>query len=122
MHLLLRLLVNALAFYLIAMYVPGFHVANFTAAIIAAVIFGVVNAIVRPLVLLITLPFTILTLGIFVLIVNALMFWLTAWIAPGVRVDGFGPAFVGAIIMMIVSFLTSQLFRSEPQAGVARRS
>jgi putative membrane protein len=121
MHLLLRLLVNAVAFYLIAMYLPGFHVASFTSALIAALIFGVVNAIVRPLLLLITLPLTVLTLGIFVLVVNALMFWLTAWIAPGVRVDGFGPAFIGAIIMMIVSFLTSQLFKSETARAATPR-
>ena len=119
MHLLLRLLVNAVAFYLIARYVPGFHVASFTAAIIAALIFGIVNAIVRPLVLLITLPLTILTLGIFVLIVNALMMWLTASIAPGFRVDGFTPAFIGALVMMIVSFLTTQLFKSEETTKLA---
>lgn len=121
MHLLLRLLVNAVAFYLIAMYVPGFHVSSFTAAIIAAIIFGVVNAIVRPFVLLITLPFSIITLGIFVLIVNALMFWLTAWLSPGVRVDGFWPAFIGAIIMMVVGMLTSAVFKSETAANAAVR-
>ena len=122
MHFLVRLIVNAIAFYLIAMYVPGFHVANFAAAIIAALIFGIVNAIVRPIVLLITLPFTIITLGLFVLIVNALMFWLTSWLAPGVRVDGFGPAFIGAMIMMIVSFVTSQIFKSQAETRVVPRS
>ena len=121
MLLLLRLLINALTFYLIAMYVPGFHVADFKAAIIAAIIFGVVNALIRPVVLLISLPFTILTLGIFVLVVNALMFWLTALIAPGVRVDDFKAAFIGALIMMIVSFLTTQIFKSEDTTRVAPR-
>ncbi|HEV3153115.1 MAG TPA: phage holin family protein [Candidatus Baltobacteraceae bacterium] len=121
MHLVLRLLVNAVAFYLIARYVPGFHVANFTAALIAALIFGIVNAILRPIVLLVSLPFTILTLGIFVLIVNALMFWLTALISPGVHVDDFKAAFIGALIMMIVSFLTTQIFKSEDTTRVATR-
>lgn len=121
MHLLLRLLINALAFYLIARFVPGFHVSSFTAALIAALIFGVVNAIVRPLVILITLPLTILTLGIFILIVNALMIWLTALIAPGLRIDGFMPAFIGGIIMMVVSMITSHLFKSESERPAARR-
>lgn len=113
MNFILRLLINALAFYAIARYVPGFHVSNFTAALIASFIFGIVNAIVRPLVLLITLPLTILTLGIFVLIVNALMIWLTALVAPGLRIDGFEPAFIGGLIMLVVSLLTSHLLKSE---------
>ena len=122
MHFLIRLIINAIAFYLIALYLPGFHVANFTSALIAALIFGLVNAIVRPIVLLITLPFTIVTLGLFVLIVNAAMFWLTARIAPGVRIDGFGPAFLGALIMLVVSFLTSQAFKGQPQTTATPRT
>jgi len=119
MHLIIRLIVNAVAFYLIATYVPGFHVASFTAALIAAIIFGIVNAIIRPIVLLITLPLTLVTLGLFIIIVNALMFWLTAYLAPGFKVDGFGPALEGAIIMMIVSFIVSHLFKSEDERRVA---
>lgn len=113
MNLIIRLIINAIAFYLIAIYVPGFHIASFTTAIIAAVIFGLVNAIIRPLVLLLTLPATILTLGLFIIIVNALMFWLTVWITPGFKVDGFVPALIGAVIMMIVSLLTNHLFKAE---------
>ncbi len=112
----MRLLINALAFYAIARFVPGFHVSSFTSAIVAAVIFGIVNAIVRPLVLLVTLPLTIVTLGIFVLIVNALMIWLTAILAPGVHIDSFEAAFAGGLIMLIVSLLTSHLFKSETRS------
>ena len=119
MHLIIRLIINAIAFYLIAMYLPGFHVASFTSALIAAIIFGLVNAIVRPLVLLITLPLNIITLGLFTLVINALMFWFTAWISPGVKVDGFGPAFIGALIMMIVSFIVSYLFKATKQPRIA---
>lgn len=118
MHFIIRLLINAIAFYLIAKYVPGFHVASFTSAVIAALIFGIVNAIVRPILLLLTLPFTIITLGLFVLVINALMFWLTAWIAPGFHVDGFVPAFIGAVIMMIVSYITTQIFKAEREPVV----
>ncbi|MDQ2873086.1 MAG: phage holin family protein [Candidatus Eremiobacteraeota bacterium] len=113
MNLIIRLIINAIAFYLIAMYVPGIHANSFTAALIAAIIFGIVNAIIRPLLLLITLPLTVITLGLFIIVVNALMFWLTAAIAPGFHVYGFVPALEGAIIMMIVSFIVSHLFKSE---------
>ncbi|HET9095132.1 MAG TPA: phage holin family protein, partial [Candidatus Baltobacteraceae bacterium] len=61
MHFLLRLIINGIVFYLIAMYVPGIHANSFGAAVLAAFIFGIVNAIIRPIVLLLTLPFTILT-------------------------------------------------------------
>jgi putative membrane protein len=119
MHLIIRLIINAIAFYLIATYVPGIHVASFTAALIAAIIFGVINAIIRPLVLLITLPLTVVTLGLFIIIINALMFWLTAYIAPGFKVDGFGPALEGAVIMMIVSFIVSHVFKSTQEPRTA---
>ncbi|PZR56736.1 MAG: hypothetical protein DLM50_07860 [Candidatus Meridianibacter frigidus] len=115
MHLLIRLIINAIVFYLIARYLPGFHIVSFTAAIVAAVIFGLVNAIIRPIVLLITLPINIITIGLFTIIVNALMFWLTAWISPGFKIDGFRYALEGAIIMMIVSFILSQMFTSGAQ-------
>lgn len=118
MQLLIRLIVNAIAFYLIALYVPGFHISGFTAAIIAAIIFGLVNAIIRPIVLLLSLPATILTLGLFIFIVNALLFWLTVWITPGFKVDGFVPALIGSIIMTIVSVLTNHLLKAET-AGTA---
>lgn len=113
MGFILRLLITAIVFYFLPYFIPGIHVANATAAIVAALIFGLVNAIVRPIVLLLTLPATILTLGLFIIVVNALMFWLTAYIAPGFKVDGFGPALWGAIVMMIVGFVVSHLFRDE---------
>jgi putative membrane protein len=122
MHLIIRLLINAIAFYLIALYVPGFHVASFTAAIIAALIFGIVNAIVRPLVLLLTLPFTIVTLGLFIFVVNALMIWLTAWLSPGVKIDGFVPALIGAVIMMVVGYITNHLFKSASESRAVQRT
>jgi len=112
MHLLIRLLVNALAFWLIAKFVPGIHMAGMWTPIIAAIIFGIVNAIVRPLILLLTLPLTVVTLGLFIIIVNALMFWLVTIITPNFKVDGFGPALIGAIIMMIVSYIVTHIFKS----------
>ncbi|MFN2450034.1 MAG: phage holin family protein [Candidatus Baltobacteraceae bacterium] len=113
MNFLIRLFITAIVFYLLPRFVPGIHVAGATAALIAALIFGIVNAIIRPLVLLLTLPLTLLTLGLFVIVVNALMFMLAAWIAPGFKVDGFGPALIGAIVMMVVGFIVSHTFRDE---------
>lgn len=119
MHFLLRLLINGIVFYCLPYFVQGIHVNNFLAAIIAALIFGIVNAIIRPIVLLLSLPLTIITLGLFVIVVNALMFWLVGWISPGVRVDGFVPALIGAIVMMIVSLITNHLFRGSEAVRTA---
>jgi|SRR5579884_1089984 len=113
MHFLLRLLINGIVLYCIALYVPGVHANGLGSAVLAAFIFGIVNAVVRPIVLLLTLPLTVLTLGLFIIIVNALMFWLATWITPGFHVDGFRPALIGGIIMMIVGMITNHLFREE---------
>lgn len=121
MAFLLRLVLTALVFYLLPRFVHGIYVDNATSALIAALIFGVVNAIIRPLVLLLTLPLTVLTLGLFIIVINALMFMLTAWIAPGFRVDGFYPALIGAIVMMIVGFIVSHTFHDEPAPSRASR-
>ena len=119
MGFILRLLLTALVFYLLPKFIPGIHVDSPVAALIAAVVFGVVNAIIRPLILLLTLPITLLTLGLFIIVINALMFWLAAWITPGFRVDSFGAALIGAIVMMIVGFIASHTFRDEPTTTTA---
>ncbi len=121
MHFIIRLLVNALALWLIARYVPGFSMTGgIWTPIIAALIFGIVNALVRPLVLLLTLPISILTLGLFVIVVNALMFWLVTWLTPNFKVSGFVPALIGALIMMVVSLIVNHIFKAEeaPRATV----
>jgi putative membrane protein len=114
MHFIIRLLVNALALWLIAKYVPGFTMTgSIWTPILAALIFGIVNALVRPIVLLLTLPLTVVTLGLFIIIVNALMFWLVTWITPNFKVSGFGPALIGALIMMVVSYIVNAIFKAE---------
>lgn len=120
MHFLLRLIINGIVFYCLPYFIHGIHANGLGAAILAAFIFGIVNAIVRPVVLLLTLPFTILTLGLFIIIVNALMFWLATWIAPGFKVDGFMPALEGGIVMMIVGFITNHLLRERPVRTTAQ--
>ena len=113
MHLIIRLIINAIVFWLIAKYVPGFNPIAPGTAILAAVIFGLVNAIIRPIVLLLTLPINIVTLGLFTFIVNALMFWFTVWIVPNFTVSGFVPALEGSIIITIVSIILSHIFNAE---------
>src|SRR5688572_32889904 len=108
-QLIIRLLLSALGVMLVAYLVPGIAVASFWIALIAAIIIGVVNALVRPLLHLIALPITILTLGLFSLIINAACFGLAAWLVPGFSVAGFGPAFFGALAFAIYGWLINVL-------------
>lgn len=107
LNFILTWLAAALALFLTAQVVPGFKVDSFTAALIGAVVLGFVNAIVRPLLVLFTLPFTILTLGLFLFVVNAIAFWIVASLTPGLSVSGFLPAFMGAIVLSIASWLVN---------------
>jgi len=107
MQLLLRWLLNALALIAVANIVPGIHVDTFYHALIAALILGLVNALVRPILILLTLPVTILTLGVFVLVINALMILLVSTIVQGFTVTSFSSAFLGAIVLWMISMLTN---------------
>ena len=111
MKLLLRWLLSALALMGIAYYLPGIGVANFYTALIAALVLGLVNALIRPIILVLTLPVNILTLGLFTLVVNALMFLLVATVVKGFTVAGFWPAFWGALIMTLVGWVVSGLLK-----------
>jgi putative membrane protein len=115
MGLLIRLVVNALALIAVAYIVPGIHVSGIGGAIVAALILGIVNAILRPILILLSLPLELLTLGLFTLVINALLFWMVGAIHVGLTVDGFWPAFWGALVMAIVSWLLSFLTRGQEQ-------
>ena len=125
MHLVVRWLINAIALLAAAFVVPGIHLSAsgrpgfnewVTLAIVAA-IFGVINAIIRPVVVLLTLPLTIVTLGLFMFVVNALMLMLTSRIARAFdlafRVDGFASALLGALVIAVVSFILGRVLASE---------
>ncbi|NEO26163.1 MAG: phage holin family protein [Kamptonema sp. SIO4C4] len=105
---LLTWVVSALAVLLTAWIVPGLVIKGFVAALIAAAIFGIVNAIVRPILVLFTLPLTILTLGLFLFVVNAIAFGLVGYLTPGFYVNGFFPALFGSIALSIISSLLDQ--------------
>jgi putative membrane protein len=104
---LLRLLVSALALWVAASIVPGVEIEGGWTLVFAAFWLGIVNAVVRPLAVIFTLPLTLLTLGLFLFVVNAAMFGLTAALLEGFRVSGFFPAVFGAIVVSIVSWLAS---------------
>jgi putative membrane protein len=111
MGFLIRLVVNAVALICVTYIVPGIHVSGLGGAIIAALILGVVNAILRPILVVLSLPLELLTLGLFTLVINALLFWLVGALHVGLTVDGFWPAFWGAIVMAIVSWILSFVTR-----------
>ncbi|NEQ22876.1 MAG: phage holin family protein [Microcoleus sp. SIO2G3] len=102
-HFLLTWLLTALALVITANLVPGFAITSFLAALVAAVVLGLLNAIVKPILVLLTLPITFLTLGLFLFVVNALTIWLAGSITPGFEINGFLPALVGSIILTIVA-------------------
>ena len=111
MKLIVRWLISALALMLIAYYVPGIAVTSFYSALVAALILGLINALIRPFILLLTLPINIFTLGLFTLVINALMFWLASSIVKGFFVAGFWPAFWGALLVCVASWIVNSLFK-----------
>ena len=109
MHLLLRWLLNTLALFVVVYLVPNFYARDWVALAIAALVLGLLNAIVRPILFVLTLPLTIVTLGLFLLILNAIMLEITDAIVPGFEIDGFGWAIVGAIVLSLVSLVTNRI-------------
>ena len=108
---ILRAIVAALGLWLAAQVVPGVHVTSVGSLVAAAVLLGVVNAIVRPLVVLLTLPFTLITLGLFLLVINAAMLGLVAWMLHGFWLDGFWAALFGSLVVSVVSWVGSAAIR-----------
>jgi putative membrane protein len=107
MGFILRALITAAGLWLATQWVPGVHVDTPTTLLIAAVLLGVVNAIVKPVLFILTLPVTILTLGLFLFVLNAAMVALVAWMLPGFHVSGFMAALLAAIVVWIVSWIGS---------------
>ncbi len=106
-HLLVHLLVNALLLWLVSLIVPGIHIVGFGHALLAALVLGVINTLVRPALFLVTLPITILTLGLFLIVINALMLLLTSALVPGFTVAGFWAAVVGGILLGVFNLVAS---------------
>ncbi len=113
MRFILRLLINTLSILLLAYLIPGIIVSNFWAALFMAIILGIVNALIRPIVSILTLPIKVLTLGLFVLVINALMLLLASYFVNGVEINSFASAFWGALIISIISWLTNQFLKKK---------
>jgi putative membrane protein len=109
--LLLRWLLNTLALFVVVTVVPNFHYRGWISLAIAAAVLGLLNAIVRPILFVLTLPLTVITLGLFLLVLNAIMLELTAWLVPGFDINGFWWAIVGALVLTLVSLVTNRIGR-----------
>jgi putative membrane protein len=109
MRFLVRLIVNAAAVFLAANLVPGITVSSFGVALLAGLLLGFVNAVIKPILFVLTLPFTIVTLGLFIFVVNAICLALVAWLVPGFTISGFWAALFGAIVISLVSWLLNTI-------------
>jgi putative membrane protein len=111
MPFIVHVLVTAFALWVAARVVSGITLPESQLTLIfAAIVFGLVDALVRPVLVLLSLPITIVTLGLFLLVINALMLMLTAALVPGMQVNGFGAAFWGALVISIISWLVLLVF------------
>jgi len=122
MRLLLLWLINAVTLLLIPYVLPSVSVDSFYTALVTALILGLVNAVIRPIFILLTLPITVVTLGLFILVINALMFWFVASFVEGFRVAGFWSAFWGAIVYGILSTVFSALLMPRGHAEAPDRA
>ena len=110
MKLLIGWLLNALALLAVAYLVPGIHVSSFTYALIAAAVIGLANMLIKPVLLILTLPVTIITLGLFIFVINGLLFWLAGYFLQGFDVKSFMAGIIGAIAYSIISWILSAVF------------
>jgi putative membrane protein len=113
MQLLIRWLVSALSLIIVTYLVPGIKVNGFVTALIAALVIGLVNATIGFVLKMLTLPLTVVTLGLAWLIINALMLMLASYLVTGFRVSGFGAAFIGSIVLSVVNWLLKHLTGSD---------
>lgn len=104
------MLINGLALLVAVRVVRGLHVDSVWAGLLAGAVLALVNTYIRPIVMFLSFPVTILTLGLFVLVINALMLALVTWVVPGFRVDGVGPALVGSLVLSLVAWILGWFF------------
>jgi len=109
MRLIVHWLINAAALFVLPYILSSVRVKDFVTALVVALVLGLVNAVIRPVLVLLTLPVTILTLGFFILVINALLFWAVASFVAGFHVAGFWSAFWGAIVYALVSWAIAAL-------------
>lgn len=113
MHLFLRWLVYALGIILVAYLIPGIEVSGLYAALVTVLILGLINVFIRPLLVLLTLPVNILSLGLFTFIINALLLWFASTIVRGFEVSGLGAALWAVIVLWLISWATNLFFKKQ---------
>lgn len=113
-RIVIRVIINAAALWVAARFIDGITLTEDVGSILfVAIVFGLINAFIRPVVLVLTFPALILTLGLFTLVINAAMLGATAWLTDSLAIDGFGPAFLGALVITVVSWALSSLLINE---------
>ncbi|MEC5158983.1 putative membrane protein [Janthinobacterium sp. CG_23.3] len=117
MRLILTWLINAAALFAVPYLMHSVSVSNVAAALLAALVLGLVNTLVRPLLVLLTLPVTVLTLGLFIFVLNGFMFWLVAKLVDGFHVDSFWAAIGGALLYSVISWALSTLLLKNDNAN-----
>lgn len=110
---ILKLIVNAVALFAVVRLIPGISVAGLGNLVVSSVVLGLLNAVLRPILSLFSLPITILTLGLFTFVINGVVFALVAWLVPGFSVAGFGSAMLGAFTFSVISFVLSMIVRPD---------
>jgi putative membrane protein len=110
---IIRLLLSALAVFVCATVLPGAHVDGFLIAIVVAVVLAILNVLVKPLLILLTIPITIVTLGLFLLVINTILILLVNWLVPGFYVDGFWWALIFSILLSLVNSIFGGLSKSK---------
>lgn len=121
MGFILRLLITALGLWLATEWVNGIHIATPATLIVAALLLGLVNAVIRPLAIILTLPMTLVTLGLFILVINAAMLGLVALFLPGFQIAGFWPAFWSGLIVSLTSWIASGFIGPKGRFEIVRR-
>lgn len=111
--LILKWVLNSFALFFVMKIIPGIQIDHFGDLMLATLVLGLLNTFLRPIIVLLTLPVTLLTLGLFTLVINGMIFFLAAHLLEGFRVAGFGVAFVAALLFSIFSFVLNLLFRTD---------
>lgn len=109
-RLVLTWALNSFALFFVMKMISGIRIDRFQDLLLATLVIGLLNAFLRPIIILLTLPVTVMTLGLFTLVINALIFYLAAHLVPGFHVTGFGAAFIAALLFSLFSFVLNMLF------------
>ncbi|GAB6181689.1 phage holin family protein [Desulfotomaculum defluvii] len=107
---IITLLLNSAALLVVDYFIDSIHIVGFTSAVLAAILMGIVNTFIRPILVILTLPISFLTLGFFILVINAITFGLVALFVPGFEISSFSGAFLGAILTSFTSWILNAIF------------